>query len=249
MVRLVDVVAVQLPDRPEGGHAGRKHASRHPKRVGLHAGAVKEKARRAVCAVPFFVGLPPGRRPANRSARPPAARKGLAGAQSSEQQTLMAHPVACNFGGGSPGLAPLAEITVPRSGGAARRQGGAALSVKLLSNGERRREKISWNGFAQPAARGELHNKGGNPVAAPQTRCKPGRGLNAGGQGRRPAGRGVESAKIAVPARRIRSFPYPRKKFGTLESCPHFETLRTAHAARRGFDARLRRTAQRRQRP
>ncbi len=43
------------------------------------------------------------------------------------EQTLMnsvpVHPVACNFGGGSPGLAPLAQMTVPRSGVAARRQG------------------------------------------------------------------------------------------------------------------------------
>ena len=76
-----------------------------------------------------------------------------------------------------------------------------------------------------------FRTKSENPVAAPQTRCKPGRGLNAGGQGRCPAGRGVESAKIATSARRIRSFPYPRKKFGTSESCPHFRALRTAHAA------------------
>ena len=43
MVRLVDVVAVHPPDLPEGGHAGRKHASRHPKRVGRGAGAVNER--------------------------------------------------------------------------------------------------------------------------------------------------------------------------------------------------------------
>ena len=44
MVRLVDVVAVQFPDLPEGGHAGRKHAFHHPKRVGRRTGAVKEEA-------------------------------------------------------------------------------------------------------------------------------------------------------------------------------------------------------------
>ena len=48
MVRLVDVVAVPRSDFPEGGHAGRKHASRHPKRVGRHAGAVNEEAGGAV---------------------------------------------------------------------------------------------------------------------------------------------------------------------------------------------------------
>ena len=39
--------------------------------------------------------------------------------------SVPAHPVACNFGYGSPGLAPLscADITVSRSGGAARKQG------------------------------------------------------------------------------------------------------------------------------
>ena len=46
------------------------------------------------------------------------------------------------------------------------------------------------------------------------------------------AGRGVESAKIATSAGGIRSFPYPRKKFRTPENCPHFKTLRTAHAAK-----------------
>ena len=35
--------------------------------------------------------------------------------------------MACNFGGGSPGLAPCADITVPRSGVAARRQGYTGL--------------------------------------------------------------------------------------------------------------------------
>ncbi len=47
VLRLVDVVAVHFPDFPEGGHAGRKHAFRHPKRVGRHAGAVKEEAESA----------------------------------------------------------------------------------------------------------------------------------------------------------------------------------------------------------
>ena len=44
MLRLVDVVAVPRPDLPEGGHADRKHASRHPSKVGSRAGAVKESA-------------------------------------------------------------------------------------------------------------------------------------------------------------------------------------------------------------
>ncbi len=44
MVRLVDVVAVHPPDLPEGGKADRKHAFRHPKRVGRRAGAVKKSA-------------------------------------------------------------------------------------------------------------------------------------------------------------------------------------------------------------
>ena len=106
---------------------------------------------RAVCAVPFFVGLPPGRRPANRSAcRRPR------GAQSSEQK---------------------ASIRLP-------------------------------------------HRK---------TRCKPGRGLNASGQSRRrrPAGRGVESAKIATSARRIRSFPYPNrgKKIPRPGKLPAFQDV------------------------
>ncbi len=58
-----------------------------------------------------------------------------------------------------------------------------------------------------------FRTKGEYPVATPQTWCKPGRGLNAVGQSgeRHPAGRGVESAKIAVPTRRIRGFPYPNR--------------------------------------
>ena len=47
MVRLVDVVAVHLPDLPEGGQAGRKHASRHPDRMGRRAGVVKRKRSEA----------------------------------------------------------------------------------------------------------------------------------------------------------------------------------------------------------
>ena len=43
MVRLVDVVAAHPPDFPEGGHADRKQAFRHPKRLGRRTGAVKEK--------------------------------------------------------------------------------------------------------------------------------------------------------------------------------------------------------------
>ena len=157
MVRLVDVVAVHLPDLPEGGKA--EHALRQ--RVGRRAGAVKKSAAagllsRLRCAI--FC----------RPAAQPTPREPLC------------PPV------GSP-------------------QGPRGCSV--------------------------FRTKGDYPVAAPQTRCKSGRGLNAGGQGRHPAARGVESAKIAVPARRIRSFPYPRKKFCAPESCPHFKTLRTAHAA------------------
>ena len=40
--RLVDVVAVHPPDLPQGGKADRKHAFRHPGRVGSRAEVVKE---------------------------------------------------------------------------------------------------------------------------------------------------------------------------------------------------------------
>ena len=66
---------------------------------------------------------------------------------------------------------------------------GAALSVTLLSNGQCRREKIfdSRNGFVWSAVRGSYTAKAS--VAAPQTRCKPGRGLNAANPGRQNTGR------------------------------------------------------------
>ena len=166
---------------------------------------------------------------------PPARRQPARASRCSVFRTIAhdpSHPVACYFGGGSPGLAPLAKITVPRSGGAARRQGGAALSVKLPNPRTASAAAKKSRGTVSFSRQLGVSYTTKASVAAPQTRCKPGRGLNAGGKGRRPAGRGVESAKIAVPAQRIRSFPYPRKKFGTLESCPHFEALRTAHAAR-----------------
>ena len=63
-------------------------------------------------------------------------------------------------------------------------------------------------------------------VAAPQTRCKPDRGLNAGG---RPWGGICENRG---PGAENSQFSVPEEKFGTPESCPHFKALRTAHAPR-----------------
>ena len=136
MVRLVDVVAVHPPDLPEGGKAGRKHASRHPDRMGRRAGVVKRKrlrVRRYVRSIhPVWnaSGSGGGRterlqgmgssrrwhsarrailsavRSADRFVRPPAGPRRSCGPP---KQTLMIgvrSPVASNCGYGSLGPAP-----------------------------------------------------------------------------------------------------------------------------------------------